>query len=311
LIVLGVMVAMSVFGAIGAWLRAKRSDDAATAAAKAGLQFSADDPFDCTRVAFALFQKGDGRGAENVMWHTAEPDRPSRVFDYWYYVEHRDEYGRTTKSYRTFSCATALIGGGWPPLTIHGQGLLDKVVDTLGLPDIDFESEEFNRTFTVRCEDRKFAVTLIDPQMMELLLSTRGEVEFELRGRWLLAWTSRIEPRLMPGLLRVAEQFVARIPKVVWDLYPSPFVDAAGKPLPVGEEHARLDALMTRHESGDPWEALDHNPYDSLHPRDENSPDYDLDGHVIPKRPENPWADLPQGSPDGSARGPSAPQPHP
>ena len=40
-------------------LSVRRADDAETAAAKAGLAFSASDPFSCTRVAFQLFRKGD------------------------------------------------------------------------------------------------------------------------------------------------------------------------------------------------------------------------------------------------------------
>src|SRR5256885_2167844 len=55
-------------GGVAATLRAKRRQEAAEIAVRAGLEFAASDPFDCTRVSFGLFTKGDGREATNVMW---------------------------------------------------------------------------------------------------------------------------------------------------------------------------------------------------------------------------------------------------
>jgi hypothetical protein len=289
-------VALAVFlsGVLGQWLRSRRAATAEEVAAKAGLQFSFEDPFDCTRVAFDLFRRGDGRGAENVMWREGDSGRPVRAFDYWYYVEHRDRYGRVSKSYEYFTCATTLVGGSWPPLAIHREGLFEKVTDAVTGADIDFESEEFNRTFTVTCEDRRFATTMIDARMMELLLSTRGELAYELRGRWLLVYAKRVPVTLMPAMLGVCDEFVERIPKVVWDLYPSAFVDGDNKPLPTGEELLLVKDLLEvddEHHEHDPYEVLSHSPYEALHV--DGRPDYDLDGHVVVPKPENPWGETP------------------
>jgi len=277
---------------VGAYIRNRRRATAENVAARAGMDYSFDDPFNCTRVAFALFRKGDGRGAENVMWRDGVKGQPVRAFDYWYYTEHRNESGAPTRAYHRFSCAMTLVGGSWPPLTITREGLLDKVVDTVAANDIDLESEEFNRTFVLHCEDRKFAVTLLDPRMMELVLKTKGELNFELRGRWLLVWATNVKPALLPGLAGVADQFVDRIPKVIWDLYPSSFVDAEGKPLPAGDEHLLLDEMMRRedereHEHADPYDVLSHSPFDALN--DDSRPEYDLDGHIVPPVTEDPW----------------------
>ena len=91
-----------------ATLRAKRRQEAAEIAVRAGLEFAASDPFDCTRVGFGLFTKGDGREATNVMWRDDADGHAYRVFDYAYYVEHKDQYGRVTKTYHPSSCAMAL-----------------------------------------------------------------------------------------------------------------------------------------------------------------------------------------------------------
>src|SRR3954453_16428802 len=209
-----VLAVVALVGAVQAWSRAKRADDLPHVAAKAGLKFSEGDPFDCTRIPFALFRKGDGRGAENVVWRDADDGHSYRAFDYWYY----DEDSKGNKSYHRSSCAMALVGSAWPEIAIVREDVLSKLASAVAGGDIDFESEEFNRLFSVRCGDRRFATALLDARMLELLVSTRGELSFELKGRWLLVWTSPVEPALVPGLLGVAESFVKAIPAVVWDL---------------------------------------------------------------------------------------------
>ena len=80
-------------------------------------------------------------------------------------------------------------------------------------------SEEFARTFVVLCDDPKFATDLLDPQVMQVVLDTKGVVDFQTRGRFLLLTTSHLEPEPMVGLLRVAERFVEHVPSVVWEVY--------------------------------------------------------------------------------------------
>jgi hypothetical protein len=244
-------------------------------------------------VSFRLFTKGDGCEASNVMWRDSGDGHSYRVFDFAYYVEHKDQYGRVTRSYHRSSCAMALVGSAWPDITITREGVADKMFNAVLGDDIDFESEAFNRLFAVHCDDRRFATALLDAQMLEFLLSTKGALSFELKGRWLLVWTDPVAPKLMPGLLRIAEQFIQGIPKVVWDLYPSTFVDGDGHPLPPGDDPAdrmRADlerAVLRSEHSDDPWDVLTENPYEALERHD--GVEYDLDGHVLPKVEEDPW----------------------
>ncbi len=70
---------------------------------------------------------------------------------------------------------------------------------------IHFESEEFNDTFHVTCDDRRFASALIDPQMMQFLLETKGAVGFETMGRFVLLISHQIPPDEMPILLGLAD----------------------------------------------------------------------------------------------------------
>jgi hypothetical protein len=288
-----VFAILSAAGTIAALFRIKRAAQIGEIAARAGLEYSAADPFNCARVSFSLFTKGDGRAAENVMWREPGDGHVYRVFDFSYYDEYKDERGNVEKIYHRSSCAMALVGSAWPDITIVREGLFDKVLTKLAGDDIAFESEEFNRLFAVRCRDRRFASALIDAQMLDFLLSTKGELNFELKGRWLLVWTDPINPKLMPGLLAVAEKFVNHIAPVVWELYPSTFVDRDGKPLPPGDDPVErmqgdLELAEYRHEHDrDASDVLAHSPFEALERQD--GVEFDLDGHRLPKLAEDPW----------------------
>ena len=283
----------SIVGTIAALLRAKRAALISEIASRAGLHYSESDPFRCTRVSFHLFTRGDGRGADNVMWREPGDGHVYRVFDFWYYDEYKGEGDEVERIYHRASCAMALVGSAWPDITIAREGLVDKVLTKIGGGDIDFESEEFNRMFAVRCGDRRFASALIDAQMLDFLLTTEGALNFELKGRWLLVWTDPVEPKLMPALLGVAENFVKRIPPVVWELYPSAFVDSDGRPLPPGDDPAdRIEAELAlaelRHRRTDnPFDVLEQSPFEALERHD--GVEFDLDGHPLPKVEEDAW----------------------
>jgi hypothetical protein len=116
-------------------------------------------------------------------------------------------------------------------------------------------------------------MALIDPRMMEHLLVTRGRVEYGLKGRWVLLSCDRVKPSLMPALMKLADGFVEHIPSVVWDLFPTPFVDDEGNPLPAVDE---LPLPV---------------PEEARHPK--SGPQYDLDGNIVPEVEQDPWGEKP------------------
>jgi hypothetical protein len=254
-----------------------------------GLHYTAGDLTGSLQVAFPIFCVGDGRVIENVMSRTGKNGLDVRVFDYAYYDERRDENGRIHKSWQYFDCAMARHNGLWPVVRVSKERMLDKVAQTLGLPDIELESEEFNRLFCVQCEDRRFATALIDPQMMEFLLTTEGRLTFETKGRWLLVIAPRLDtPLEMVGLLGVADEFLDRIPNVVWEMYPEGPDTERGV---AGERGADLEGRMLAPVDSvnavlrEDMAAADHDWRDPT-----PGVDYDLDGHPIANPPtENPW----------------------
>ena len=218
-----VLVGIAVFAvvsAVGTWRRAKRQQSIQAIAARAGLQYAREDPFGCTRVGFALFRKGDGRGADNVVWRDAEDGHTYRAFDYWYYTESTDSHGSASRTYRRFDCVLVPIDADCPRLSIRRESFLTSLADTLSFHDLQFESEEFSRAFNVRCEVPKFANDLVDARMMAWLLSAGSDIAYEAVGRRVLVAGPRIQPVELTGLLAVACGFVQHVPSVVSSLYP-------------------------------------------------------------------------------------------
>jgi predicted Rdx family selenoprotein len=214
------------------WKRyADRMSEFPKVARRAGLSYSEGDAFGSARVAFALFRLGDGREVTNTMWGTAPDGTAVRAFDYAYYTESYDNrgmnfgadgvrIGEKQRHYRHFTCALAEVPAVWPNLRITPQKGLTRLINAIDGADIDFESGEFNRMFRVTCEDERFAHTFIDAQMIQLLVSTKGEFEVEVRGRWILIAGKQQPPRGFPGMINLHNALRSVIPPLVWQTYP-------------------------------------------------------------------------------------------
>ena len=209
-------------GILGTWaatMRAKRGRDARWWPL-AGLGFSEFDLFNTAAVPFDLFREGDGRRIQNMMWKDAARP-PAGVRVRLLHAPQGQERPASTRRWQWFGCALAQHNGKWPELRVTKERLLDRAAQTLGLPDIELESEEFNRTYVVQCESPKFATDLLDPQMMEFILGTEGLVDFQTKGRFLLVTTSQVDDGRRHGrAARVSPRASwPGCPPLVWDLY--------------------------------------------------------------------------------------------
>jgi len=215
-----VLIALAVVGSIigGYYVKKKRREELALAAKQLGLQYSATDQFGLLGLPFALLSRGEGRGVENVMWGTWQ-EMAIKEFDYWYYTESTDSKGHTTRSYSHFSCVVTQIPAGCAPLTVTHEGFFSRLADHLGFHDIELESEEFNKRFQVKCQDKKFATDMLDARMMQWLLGLDGGRSFELNGPYVMCYSKRLRPLEVTPLLGTLKGFQGHIPRVVWDLY--------------------------------------------------------------------------------------------
>ncbi len=219
-IVVLVVIAMIAIGVFSYLAQKRRLEGFALVASQQGLSFAEDDPFETLEEPFALFDKGDGNGVENVMWGVWH-GTDLRAFDYWYYQESRDAQGHTSRSYYRFDCVRLAMAADCPHTSIDPENLLTRLADALSFHDIEFESEAFNRAFTVKSADEKFANDLIDARMMTWLLANATDSWIELVSDQILLARRRLEPAELPGLMALATGFVAQVPRVVGELYPS------------------------------------------------------------------------------------------
>ena len=217
-VVAGIFVLVIVI-AVHQWkAKKRRREGMATWAMSRGMTFVPEDKAMPTRFDFALFERGDGRGCDNVATGTWEGTEV-HLADYWYYDESRDSDGSRSRSYRRFSVAVLRIDAVVPAVRIERETVFSRLADHVGFRDIEFESEEFNRRFDIRSPDRQFAFKLIDGRMIEWLLHAAGPQCFEVSGPWLLAYSGQVAPEHLPTLLSAATAFVDHIPRLVWADY--------------------------------------------------------------------------------------------
>jgi hypothetical protein len=215
-----VLVVLAILGAAiwSAHLKARRRRGMMAFADRYGLDFYVEDPFLISDWPFRLFGLGDGRGCQNVMdgrWQGL----PVKAADYWYYTRSTDSQGHTSRDYHRFSVAVAEAEADLPPVAILRENVLTRLAEHVGMGDVRFESERFNREFRVVAGDPRFAYRLVDARMMEWLLAMGQGFEFEVSGPRILAYCRPRGPEDMVPLLGVVKGFHDHVPRLVWTEY--------------------------------------------------------------------------------------------
>jgi hypothetical protein len=203
----------------GYYARRKRAEAFQTLATQLGLSYSPEDPFGILGWPFALFQRGDGQGIENVLSGTWQ-DIEMTAFDFWYYDESTDSDGNRSRSYSRFDCAVTTIDATCSHLTIDHEDLLTRIAGALSLKDLQFESDQFNHAYKVNSKDERFAYAFVDARMMEWLLEHAEGYVFEVLGDQLLIAGPKIQPMEFLPLLGTLRTFRDQVPRAVFSLYP-------------------------------------------------------------------------------------------
>ncbi len=186
----------------------------AALARQVGFTFTRADDDHLVDLPFGLFSRGNGRRVELVM-SGAHNGVPMRIFDYWYYVDS----GRD-RTYHRFTCALATIAAACPRLRLGNENILTRLSGEVGLRDVQLEYDDFNRRFRVKCDDQKFAFSLLDGRMMQWLLVAEHFDTVEVDGPWVLLVHARLAPAQWLDLGTWLDQFARQIPDVVYSSYP-------------------------------------------------------------------------------------------
>jgi hypothetical protein len=209
-----VVAAMIAAGVLASQATKRRMAAAAALARSRGFEFdpaSKEPP----PLPFNLFQLGSSR---RVSYHTWRPGSSDSMFQYRYTTGS----GKNRHTHHR-SCVLVEVPFTAPHLTIGPEGFWSAVGRAIGVRDVEVESPDFNRRYRVSCDDDRFAITLLDHEMIAWMLSPNsggGTVKFEFGGRWMLCWGDRIEYPQLFGFLEWAQHARDVLPDVLTSLYP-------------------------------------------------------------------------------------------
>jgi hypothetical protein len=207
-------VAIGLVVAILGFVQARRRRSAmADYAASRGWRYAEEEPLLVDRFTGSPFGEGSGRRAFNVVYGSHD-GRDFVSFDYEYRVRSSgQDSGSTTYQ---LSVLALSLGALMPELTVDPEGVLDRFVGRLVGSDIDLESEDFNRAFSVSCPDRKFASDVLHPRMMEFLLQ-HPHLGWRFQGDAMLTisdGTRTVED--IDATLAVMDGITDLVPEFVW-----------------------------------------------------------------------------------------------
>lgn len=130
----------------------------------------------------------------------------------------RDSKGNTRRNTDTYHVVALEIPASLPSVEITPEGFGAKIAKLAGAQDLEFESDEFNKTYRVAADDAQTAYAILHPRMMERLLEpdARG-VPWRIEGSSILTWSggSTNVDRIAPRLTLLAA-VAAAIPRHVW-----------------------------------------------------------------------------------------------
>ncbi len=195
---------------------AKRRQALQQFCAAKGWQYTPEDDSFAVRWSGTPFGEGDRRRARNVVRGT---DRgvPFVAFDYQYDTESTDSRGNTSRTTHRFDIVALALPTVLPTLQVTPEGFLQRAVSAVGLgSDIDLESEDFNRRFTVHARQPKFASDVLTPRTMQALLAcppTAWRIEMSDLVSWAGGTMSAVD---VLARLSTLHHVVDGIPSFVW-----------------------------------------------------------------------------------------------
>ncbi|MGI8522504.1 MAG: hypothetical protein ACR2K3_04220 [Nocardioides sp.] len=208
-----VIIALAIVGLVRQ--KKRREGLAAWAAAKGWTYARHDDGQLRARFDGAPFGTGSSRQASNVLRGTYD-GRSMTAFDYQYETTSTDADGHSHSTTHSFSVLVTEVGVPFPGLSVTPEGMITRFFGRITNSDIELESEDLNRAFTVRCSERKFASDVRTPQMMEMLLRW-PELAWRFdHGCLLLIGDGEHDIAEVEAKLSLMDMILDRIPSFVW-----------------------------------------------------------------------------------------------
>ena len=227
LVIVGVIAVIAVMTYLG-HLERKRRERFRQLSKELGLQFREGDHSVDRRYRFLdALKKGDDRYATICLSGTYK-EYTVEAFEFHYETYSTDSKGNRT-THHHYSNHYVLEGGKhgseengtalrYPELRIYPETLLSKIGQALGYDDIDFESIEFSKSFTVRSKDKKFAYDICHGRMMEHLLKHK-DFAIEIEGRFIsLTFGNKLQLEQVESGLKQLIKIRELFPDYIYDL---------------------------------------------------------------------------------------------
>lgn len=136
------------------------------------------------------------------------------LFDYTYKVTSSNGKTTTTTTYPN-GIFVVRIPFVFPSMSLSEESFFSRVGALFGAKDVEFESDEFNRRYHVRCDDSQAAYDLIHPQMMEFLMAIPA-LHWQMAGPFLMIYQRRyLHVADIEASMQLINAFLERIPNYV------------------------------------------------------------------------------------------------
>lgn len=218
------LIAAAIGGAVVLQFRADRARRAGlrTFATQHGWAYSEDRyaPEGIGMPDLPPFGQGFGQAVHETIIGTHE-GQSFRAFAYQYKTRSTDGQGRTTTTTHQYSVVALDLGASFPALRVTPENMLTRLVGKALGHDLLLEDEDFNRAFTVRTSDAKFATDVLHPRQMEFLKTYGREVEWFISGSVAVsALDATFRPAFILPTLGYLAAVVSHIPDFVWADHP-------------------------------------------------------------------------------------------
>lgn len=208
------IVLVVVLLAVGAYRTSQRRKKFAAWAAANGFRYEQTNADYAELPWGAPWGRGHGRRAIDVLTGTHR-GRPVCCFTYRYEEESGSGDNRSDTTYN-FSVYWTKLPKQLGELDVGREGFGTRIARAVGFHDIELESEQFNRTFNVHAPDPRFAYDVLNPQMMQWLLSIDAP-GFRIRGGDLvLVERNMLRLENITPRLDYLDQVIAQIPDFMW-----------------------------------------------------------------------------------------------
>lgn len=201
-----------VVGGVGFWLQRKRRERLMGWARLNGWTYLSSDPSLVDLSTRHPFGQGRARRTSEVLRGRFQ-GRDALSFVYSW----KTGSGKSESTHTAHVVALALPAY-LPIVEVTPEGVLDRIATAVGVQDLRFESEAFNRAFRVQAYDERTAYAVIHPRLMERLLQpdARGEA-WRTDGTWILSWRSgATDVDSLAARFGLLSAVVASVPRHVW-----------------------------------------------------------------------------------------------